>query len=68
MNKQKTLLLTIIIVGLGSLYLYYQYWIIDQSSSMNPVIWTLIVGILFVSQTMIGHSIFEHERKKYIEK
>jgi len=68
MNKQKTFLLTLIIVGLGSLFLYYQYWTINYSESINLVIWTLIVSILFVSQTMIGHFIFEHERKKYIEK
>ena len=68
MNKQKTLLLTLLIVGFGSLFLYYQYWTIDQSSTTNLIIWTLIVGILFVSQTIIGHSIFEHERKKYIQK
>lgn len=67
MNKQKTLLLTILIVGLGSLFLYYQYWIIGQSRSISLVIWTLIVGILFVSQTIIGYSLFEYERKKYIK-
>jgi RsiW-degrading membrane proteinase PrsW (M82 family) len=68
MNRQKTFLLTVIIVGLGSFFLYYQYWKIDHSNSINLVIWTLFVGIIFVSQTMIGYSIFEHERKKYIEK
>ncbi len=65
MNRQKTFLLTLAIVGLGSLFLYYQYWIIDHSNTINLVIWTLFVSILFVSQTIIGHSIFEHERKKY---
>jgi hypothetical protein len=68
MNKQKTLLITILIVGLGSLFLYYQYWIINQPSSTNLLSWTLMVGILFVFQTIIGHYLFEHERRKYIEK
>lgn len=65
MNRQKTFLLTLVIVGLGSFLLYYQYWIIDHLNTINLVIWTLFVGILFVFQTIIGHSIFEYERKKY---
>lgn len=68
MNKQKTFLLTLVIVGLGSFFLYIQYWSIEHSDSIDLVIWTLIVGILFVSQTLIGYSLFEYERKKYIEK
>lgn len=68
MNKQKTFLLTLIIVGLGSFFLFYQYWAIGPSDSINLVIWTLIVCIVFVSLTMIGHSLFEYERKKYIGK
>ena len=68
MNKKKTFLLTLVIVGLGLFFLYIQYWSIEHSDSIDLVIWTLIVGILFVSQTLIGHSLFEYERKKYIEK
>ena len=68
MNKQKTFLLTLAIVGIGSFFLYYQYWTINHSDSIDLVIWTIIVVILFVFQTIIGHSLFEHERKKYIVK
>jgi len=68
MNKQKTFLLTLVIVGLGSFFLYIQYWSIGSSDSIDLVIWTLIVGILFVALTLIGYSVFEHERKKYTEK
>ena len=67
MNKRKTFLLTIIIVGIGSLFLYSQYWSIRQSSPIELWLWALIVIILFVAQTLIGYSIFECERKKYIK-
>ena len=68
MDKQKTFLLTLVIVGLGSFFLYIQYWSIGYSDSIDLVIWTLIVGILFVALTVIGYSVFEYERKKYTEK
>jgi len=66
MNKQKTFLLTLAIVGLGSFFLYTQHWSIKEP--MDSLIWTLIVGILFVVQTIIGYNLFEYERKKYIDK
>ena len=68
MNKQKTFLLTLIIVGLGTFFLYYQYWTIGFSDSIYLIVWTLIVAVIFLSLTIVGHSIFEYERKKYIEK
>ena len=64
MNKQKTFILTLGIVGLGSFFLYIQLWSIKKP--LNLMFWTLIIGILFVVQTMIGYHIFEYERKKYI--
>lgn len=66
MDKQKTFLLTLLIAGLGSFYLYNRYWSISGFKVIDLSIWTLIVGILFVSEVLIGHSIFEHERKKYM--
>lgn len=68
MNRQKTLLLTLAIVGLGSFFLYIQYWSIDRCRAIELWFWTLIVGILFVALTLIGYFVFEHERKKYTEK
>ena len=65
MNKQKTFLLTLLIAGAGSFFLYSRYWSIESCKVIDLSIWTLIVGILFVSQVLIGHSIFEYERKKY---
>ena len=65
MNKQKTFLLTLLIAGAGSFFLYSRYWSINGCKVIDLSIWTLIVGILFVSQVLIGHSIFEYERKKY---
>lgn len=66
MNKQKTFLLTLLIVGLGSFFLYSRYWSISGYKVVDLSIWTLIVGILFVSQVLVGHYIFEYERKRYI--
>jgi len=68
MNSKKTFLLTLAIVGLGSFFLYIQYWSIDRCMAIELWFWTLIVGILFVALTLIGHSVFEYERKKYTEK
>jgi len=68
MNKQKTFLITLIIVGLGSFFLYIQYWSMEYSRCIDLILWTLIVGIIFVSQTFAGYSLFEYERKKYLGK
>ncbi len=68
MNKQKTFLLTLAIVGLGSFFFYIQYWSIDFPGAIELWLWTLIVGILFVALTLIGHYMFEYERKKWTEK
>jgi len=68
MNRQKTFLLTLAIVGVGSFFLYIQYWSIDRCMAIELWFWTLIVGILFVTLTLIGYSVFEYERKKYTEK
>jgi hypothetical protein len=68
MNKQKSFLLSLIIVGLGSFYLYFQYWSVEHLGTIEFLFWTLFVGVLFASQTLIGYSVFEYERKKYIGK
>ena len=68
MNKNKTFLLTVLIVGIGSFFLYIQYWSTEHSDPMELIIWTVIVVIMFVSETLVGHSLFEYERKKYIQK
>ena len=68
MNKQKSFLLSLIIVGLGSLYLYFRYWLVEHLGTTEFLFWNLFVGVLFASQTLIGYSVFEYERKKYIGK
>ena len=68
MNKQKSFLLSLIIVGLGSFYLYFQYWPAKHLGTIEFLFWTLFVGVLFASQTLIGYFVFEYERKKYIRK
>ena len=68
MNKQKSFLLSLIIVGLGSLFLYFQYWQVEHLVTTEFLFWALFVGVLFASQTLIGYSVFEYERKKYIGK
>jgi len=66
MDKRKTFLLTLAIVGLGSFFLYIRHWSIKKP--MDSLIWTSIVGIIFVVQTIMGYNLFECERKKYIDK
>ena len=66
-NQKGTFLLTILIVGIGLFYLYIQYWSIKQFEAIGLFLWSLLIGILFVIETIIGYSIFEYERKKYIE-
>lgn len=65
MNKQRTFLLTLFIVGIGTLLLLFQIWSFENINSIDIVIWIFVIVILFVSQILIGHSIFEYERKKY---
>lgn len=65
MDKQRTFLLTLFIVGLGTLLLLYQIWSFDNLNSINTIIWIFFIIILFVSQILIGQFIFEIERKKY---
>ena len=67
MNEKKTFLLTILIVGIGLFYLYIQYWSIKQIEEIGLFLWSLLIVILFIVETMIGYSIFEYERKKYIK-
>jgi hypothetical protein len=67
MDRKKTFLLSLLIVGIGLLYLYSQYWSIEQVEEIGLFLWSLIIVILFFVETMIGYSIFEYERKKYIK-
>ena len=66
-SQKGTFLLSIIIVGTGLFYLFIQYWSIEQFEVIGLSLWSLIIVILFVSETIIGYSIFEYERKKYNE-
>jgi len=66
-NKKGTFLLTVLIVGTGLFYIFIQYWSIKQFEAIGLVLWSLIIGSLFLSETIIGYLIFEYERKKYIE-
>jgi len=67
MNQKKTFLLTVLIVGFGLFYLYIQYWSIKQIEEIGLYLWSLLIILLFIIETMIGYSIFEYERKKYIK-
>ena len=68
MNKKRLFLLSLIIAGAGSLFLYVQYWLAECSKTIELWLWTLVVGILFIALTLIGYFVFEYERKKYTEK
>jgi hypothetical protein len=64
MNKKRSFLLSLVISGVGFLYLYYQFSSIKICGN-ELFFWPLILAVLFVLQTAIGYSIFEYERKKY---
>jgi len=66
MNQRRTFFLTTLIVGIGLFYLYIQYWSIKQFEGIGLFLWSLLIVILFVVESIIGYSIFEYERKKYI--
>jgi hypothetical protein len=42
--------------------------ILEHLGTIEFLFWTLFVGVLFASQTLIGYFVFEYERKKYIRK
>lgn len=65
MNKKRTFLLTLFIVGIGTLLLLYQIWLFNNLNSINSIYWIYFIVILFISQLLIGQFIFEIERKKY---
>jgi hypothetical protein len=65
MNKKRTFLLTLFIVGIGTLLLLYQIWLFNNLNSINSIYWLSFIVILFISQLLIGQFIFEIERKKY---
>lgn len=65
MNKKRTFLLTLFIVGIGTLLLLYQIWLFNNLNSINSIYWISFIVILFISQLLIGQFIFEIERKKY---
>jgi len=68
MDKKRLFLLSSIIAGIGSLFLYIQYWLVECSSITNFWLWTLMVIILFFALTLIGYFVFKYEREKYTEK
>lgn len=68
MDRQKTFLLTLAIVGVGSFFLYIQYWSVDHCKAIELWLWMLIVGMVFIALTLIGFSVFERERKKWTKK
>ena len=67
MNKKRSFLLSSVLVGTGSIFLYIQYWLVECSTVIDLWLWTLFVGILFFSLTSVGYFVFEYERKKYTE-
>lgn len=65
MNKKRLFLLSLLIAGAGSIFLYVQYWLIKCCKTIELWIWTSTVGTLFVILTIIGYLVFEYESKKY---
>jgi hypothetical protein len=68
MNKKRSLLLSSIFAGIGSIILYIQYWQVKCNKITDLWLWILMVGIIFIALTLVGYFIFEYERVKYTEK
>jgi len=65
MDKKRTFILTIFIVGIGTFFLLLQVFTYQNLKSIDKIIWIFFIIILFFSQILIGQLIFEYERKKY---
>jgi uncharacterized Tic20 family protein len=68
MNKRKSFLLSLAIIGIGCIFLCIRCWQIGVSGTIQELIWVISVAVLFVILTFIGYFVFEYERKKYTEK
>lgn len=68
MNKKRSFLLSLLIVGIGYIFLCYRCWSIGISGAIQELIWILFVIILFVGLTFAGYFLFEYERKRWTAK
>ena len=68
MNKKRSFLLSLIIVGIGYVFLCFQCWSIGISRNIQEFIWVIFVAVIFVALTFIGYYVFEHERKRWTVK
>jgi len=68
MNKKRSFLLSILIVGFGYIILCYRCWSIGISGAIQELIWMIFVAILFVCLTFAGYFLFEYERKRWTAK
>ena len=68
MNKKRSFLLSLVIAGIGYIFLCIRCWSIGISGVIQELFWLLSVAILFVVLTFSGFLIFEYERKKWTAK
>jgi hypothetical protein len=68
MNKKRSFLLSLLIVGIGYIFLCYRCWSIGISGAIEELIWMLFVVILFVGLTFAAYFLLEYERKKWTVK
>jgi hypothetical protein len=68
MNKKRSFLLSLVIVGTGYTFLCIRCWSIGISGAIQELLWMIFVAVLFVALTFIGYFVFEHERKKWAAK
>jgi hypothetical protein len=68
MNKKRSLLLSLIIVGIGYTFLAFRFWSIGFCGGIKELFWLFTIAILFFILTYLGFLIFERERKKWTAK
>ena len=65
MNKKRSFLLSLFIVGIGYIFLAIRFWSIGFCGGIKELLWLFTMIILFVVLIYLGFLIFEHERKKW---
>jgi len=68
MNKKRSFLSSLLIVGIGYIILCYRCLSIGISGEMHEIICILFMAVIFVVLTFSGYFVFEYERKRWTVK
>ena len=68
MNKKRSFILSLIITGIGYIFLIAYSWSVGACRVILEFIWMVFVAIMFIALTFIGYYVFERERIKWTSK